>query len=78
MYPVFPLVVSDASIQGGGRKDQDKMLGSSNAVNQLLVERPRVEFINVNENWESAQLEVYLQQTERSNKYIVNMHDSYL
>lgn len=68
MDPVFLVVITDTAIQSRRRKDQDKVLGHADTVDQLLVESPGIQLVNVDKDGEAAQLQVNLEEATRNEK----------
>ena len=64
MNPVFQVRVSHTAVQTTGRKNQDEMPRIAHAVQQVVVELPRSQLLDVQEDSESTQLQVHFQQTE--------------
>lgn len=62
VHPVLALGVSHAFIQRVGRKDQHKIAGAHDALDQLVLKLPCLQLLHVDEHAEAVQLQVDLQQ----------------
>ena len=61
--PVFAVRVSDAAVEGVGRQYEDEVSSVAHAAQKVVVELAGTEFLDVEEDRQTAQLQVNFQQT---------------
>lgn len=54
VHPVILFIVSHAPIQGVRGQDQDEVLGQFHTTEEILVKLSRLQFLDVQEDWEPA------------------------
>jgi len=60
---VFAVDVSDAAVEGVGRQYEDEVSSVADTAQKVVVELARTEFLDVEEDRQTAQLQVNFQQT---------------